>query len=294
MEQPTVGKLNNKVAIVTGASRGIGKEVAKVFAREGAKVVACSRTLEEGGHLLPGSLNRTAEEIAAFGGSCLAVQGDVSSEEDCQRIVRSAQGAFGPVDILINNAMWTDFKPIVDMSVKRWARSFAVNVQGPFMLSKLVLPGMIEKHGGHIVNISSNSAIGPGRGPYGAPEAHWWGTEGVTSNIMYGATKAALERFTQGLAEEVYPHGISVACVSPGVGVATEGNLYFKLFDSPDDPRSEPISLMADSILLLATEPPDRITGRVTYSQAILKEFGWIQNARGFGVDEAGSGFSQI
>src|SRR5437762_979475 len=101
-----MGKLDGKVAVVTGASRGIGKGVAKVFAREGAKVVACARTVAEGAHLLPGSLETTAAEIAAAGGAFLPVQGDVSSEADCERIVRTAQEAFGPVDVLVNNAMW--------------------------------------------------------------------------------------------------------------------------------------------------------------------------------------------
>ena len=111
---------------------------------------------------------------------------------------------------------------------------------------------------------------------------------------MYGATKAALERFTQGLAEEVYPYGVSVSCVAPGVGVATEGNVHYKLFTGPDDPRAEPLSHMTKSVLLLATESLDKVTGRVTYSQAILKEFGWITEAKGFGVDQPGSGFSEL
>ena len=294
------GKLEGKVAIVTGASRGIGKGVAKLFAREGARVVACARTLGECEHRLPGSLETTKAEIEAEGGSFLPVLGDVSSEDDCQRIVRTAQETYGPVDILINNAMWTDFRSIAAMSVKRWARSFAVNVQGPFMLSKLSLPDMVARRRGWIVNISSNAAIGPGRGPYGgadqksADDDPWWSMEGIPSNTMYGATKSALERFTQGLAEEVWPYGIAVSSVAPGVGVATEGNLHFKLFESADDPRAEPMTVMVDSILLLASEPPEKISGRVTYSQAILQEFGWIREGRGFGIDAPGSGFSRI
>ena len=110
---------------------------------------------------------------------------------------------------------------------------------------------------------------------------------------MYGATKAALERFTQGLAEEVYPYGISVTCVAPSKGVATPGAIYQKLATGPDDPRKEPPEFMAKAILLLATEPLDKVTGRVTYSQAILKEFGWITEGKGRGIELPGSGFSQ-
>jgi NAD(P)-dependent dehydrogenase (short-subunit alcohol dehydrogenase family) len=289
-----MGKLDGKVAIVTGATRGIGKGVAALFAREGAKVVVCGRTRSEGAHVLPGSLDTSVEEIRAAGGAAAGVVADVSSEEDCARIVQTARHTFGAVDVLVNNAMWTSFTPIAGLPVKRWVRSFAVNVQGPFMLSQLVLPDMIARHGGAIVNVSSNGAIGPGRGPYKGSSEAWWDTTGIPSSTMYGATKAALERFTQGLAEEVYPYGISVSCVAPGVGVATEGNVHFKLFTGPDDPRAEPLSVMADSILLLATEPLDKVTGRVTYSQAILKEFGWIADGHGFGIDQPGSGFSRI
>lgn len=289
-----MGKLDGKVAIVTGASRGIGRGIARLFAEEGAKVVICGRTLDEGDHALAGSLNGAVDEIAGAGGAVIAVRGDVSKHDNCAAIVDTARQAFGPVDILVNNAMWTDFTPTKDMSVKRWMLSFAVNVQAPFMLSQLVLPDMIARRAGAIVNISSNGAIGPGRGPYGAAAETWWDSEGVPSDTMYGATKAALERFTQGLAAEVYGDGIAVSCVSPGVGVATEGNVHFRLFTGPDDPRAEPLSCMARAVLLLATEPLQKVAGRVTYSQALLKEFGWIEEARGFGIDQPGSGYSRM
>src|SRR4029079_13803311 len=102
------------------------------------------------------------------------------------------------------------------------------------------------------------------------------------------------ERFTQGLAAEVYPHGVSVTCVSPSQVVPTPGTVYHKLVKGMDDPRGEPPELMARAVLLLATEPLDRVTGRVTYSQQILGEVRWIDNARGRGVDSPGTGYSQI
>ena len=110
---------------------------------------------------------------------------------------------------------------------------------------------------------------------------------------MYGTTKAALERFTQGLAQEVYQYGISVAAVSPSMLVATPGAVYHGYATGPDDPRSEPPDMMARAILLLATEPLDKVSGRVTYSQAILKEFGWITEGKGAGINSPGSGYSQ-
>ncbi len=164
-------------------------------------------------------------------------------------------------------------------------RAFAVNVHGPFMLCRFVLPGMIERGGGAIVNVSSGAAIGPGRGPY---------QQKGRGGTMYGASKAALERFTQGLAQEVAEHNIAVSCYSPSQVVPTPGTVYHKLVSGMDDPRGEPPEMMAKAALLLATEPPERINGRVTYSQQILKEFGWIEDAKGRGVDSDGSGYSQI
>jgi NAD(P)-dependent dehydrogenase (short-subunit alcohol dehydrogenase family) len=112
---------------------------------------------------------------------------------------------------------------------------------------------------------------------------------------MYGASKAALERFTQGLAQEVASHGgIAISCVSPSRVVPTPGTVFHKLVDGPDDPRGEPPTMMARAALLLASAPAEQVNGRVTYSQQILKEFGWIDQAVGRGADTPGSGYSQI
>ena len=112
---------------------------------------------------------------------------------------------------------------------------------------------------------------------------------------MYGAIKAALERFTQGLAQEVAQYGgITVAAVSPSQIVPTPGTVYHKLVTGIDDPRGEPPTMMARAALLLASEPAESVNGRVTYSQQILNEFRWIEQAAGRGVDSPGSGYSQI
>jgi NAD(P)-dependent dehydrogenase (short-subunit alcohol dehydrogenase family) len=281
-----MGRLTGKVALVTGASRGIGKEIAKLFAAEGARVACTARTLEEGAHRLEGSLATTLAEIADAGGDALPIAGDVSSFEECERIVRTAREHYGPIDVLVNNAALTYFIPVAEFPPEKWLKSFAVNLHGPFFLCRLVLPEMIARGAGAIVNISSGAAIGPGRGPYEqAP---------LRGGTLYGAEKAALERFTQGLAAEVYERGISVTCVSPSQVVATPGVMYHRLLDRPDSPRAEPVEMMARAALLLATEPKEKVSGRVTYSQQILQEFGWIEQGRGLGLDVRGSGYSEI
>jgi len=281
-------KLAGKVALVTGASRGIGAEIAALFAREGARVACLARTLGEGDHkLLPGSLEATVAQIRAEGGEALPVACDVSEYEHCAAAVAEVRAALGPLDVLVNNAALTWFMPVSEFPVNRWLRSTAVNFHAPFYLSKLALEDMLPRRSGTIVNISSAAAIGPGRGPYDEDARR------LRGGTLYGAEKAALERFTQGLAAEVFDAGISVTCVSPSLVVPTPGTLHHKLVRSMDDPAGEAPELMARAALLLATEPLERVTGRVTYSQEILREFGWTDEGRGVGIDRPGSGYSR-
>jgi NAD(P)-dependent dehydrogenase (short-subunit alcohol dehydrogenase family) len=282
-----MGKLAGKVAIVTGASRGIGKEISLLFGREGAKVVCAARTLREGEHkIYPGSLESTVAAIQAAGGQAIAVITDLSKELDCERLVQTAKETYGACDVLVNNAAYAHYSPIVGYPSSRRLSTFAVTFHAPFVLSQLVLDYMISQRSGAIINISSSTAVGPGRGPYN-PDVR------VRHDMtLYGSEKAALERFTQGLAQEVYEYGITVACLAPsevvlspfaamvsGRGVSDEG--------------TEPPESMARAALLLATEPLDKVTGRVTYSQRILKEYGLIEVARGPGVDQPGTGYSE-
>ncbi|GAG33806.1 unnamed protein product, partial [marine sediment metagenome] len=224
-----MGKLDGKVVIVTGASRGIGAEIARVFAAEGGRVVCAARTLREGDHPLEGSLERTVAEIRATGGEAAPVAANISEPSECEKLVQAARQTYGPVDVLVNNAALTYFVPVKDYPLSRWMRSWAVNFHAPFILSKLALEEMIPRRSGSIVNISSGAAIGPGRGPYPQPPEYVGGT-------CYGAQKAALERFTQGLAMEVYEYGISVTCVSPSLVVPTPGTVFHGLVTGLDDP----------------------------------------------------------
>jgi NAD(P)-dependent dehydrogenase (short-subunit alcohol dehydrogenase family) len=283
-----MGKLDGKTVLVTGASRGIGAEIARLFAAEGGRVICAARTLREGEHPLAGSLETTVAAIRADGGTAEAVTANIAEPTECERLVQTAREIYGPVDVLVNNAALTYYGPIKDYPINKWMRSWAVNFHAPFILSRLVLVDMISRQRGVIVNISSGSAIGPGRGPYPDPAL------GARGGTCYGAEKAALERFTQGLASEVYQYGISVSSVAPSQVVPTPGTVHHRLVTSMDDPRGEPPRLMAKAALLLATESLDKTTGRVTYSQPLLREFGWITEARGRGVDTRGSGYSEI
>ena len=275
-----MGRLDGKVVVVTGASRGIGAEIARIFAAAGGRVICAARTLREGDHQLAGSLETTVEGIRAAGGEARAFTANIAEPAECERLIGAARETYGPIDVL--------YLPTKDFPLNRWLRSWAVNFHAPFVLSQLALAEMIPRRSGAIVNISSGAAIGPGRGPYPDPAV------GARGGTCYGAEKAALERFSQGLAAEVYQHGVSVTCVSPSQIVPTPGTVYHRLVKSIDDPRGEPPELMAKAALLLATEPLEKVSGRVTYSQQILKEFGWISDARGRGVETPGSGYSQI
>ena len=284
-----MGRLDGRVAIITGASRGIGSEIARLFAAEGSSVICAARTLHEGDHQLEGSLEKTVGEIREAGGEATSVAVNISLPEDCEQLVQAARDTYGTVDVLVNNAALTYYYPIKDFPVNRWMRSWAVNFHAPFLLSKLVLEDMVPRGSGSIINISSGSAVGPGRGPYPDTTADGGGA-------CYGAEKAALERFTQGLAIEVYDNGISVTSLAPSQVVATPGTVFHNLVTGMDDPLSESPELMAKAALLLASVPLDLVSGRVTYSQQILMEFGWLTEGkvRGVDADRPGTGFSQI
>lgn len=283
-DRPTGTRLAGLVCVVTGASRGIGAGLARRFAAEGAKVVCAARTRAEGDHeRAAGSLATTLGLIHEAGGDAVAVSADVGTEEGCGQVVAAAVEAYGPVDVLVNNAALTHFGPIAELDPWRWRRTFDVNVHAPMVLSHLVLPAMLERGTGCILNISSGASRGPGRGPYD-------GRPTLVGGVPYGVTKAALERFTQGLAEEVWPH-VSVVALSPSAVVPTEGTrLHAAVFDSTHP--TEPLAYLEEAALHLVTAPVAEVSGRICASQEVLAALGRLDTASGAGVDRPATPFT--
>lgn len=254
------GVLKGQVAVVTGASRGIGEAIALRYAMEGAKVVVSARTVSSDDHYLPGTITDTVERIRSAGGEAMAVKADLAKREDRHELIRAAEEAYGGVDILVNNAAITYFIPVADFPEKRFRLMMEVQVWAPFELSQLVLPGMRERGQGWILNISSHAAIHPDR------------TQGGRGGTVYGMCKAALERFTTGLAQEVYDEHIGVNVISPGL-VATPGVMHHKLINDENRERVTPVEHMAEACLRLVHGDPALLTGRIDYADQVIEEF---------------------
>lgn len=202
--------------LVTGASRGIGAAFAERAAAEGAAVAIVARTLDRHDHL-PGSLAETEERIRRHGGAVAVIRADLADASDRQRIVTDAvSGLGGPIDVLVNNAAAAIYAPLADYPLRRRETTFSVNVHAPLDLIQAVLPAMVEQGAGWIVNLSSATArIIPGP-PFDA--SSMWPTMAV-----YGASKAALDRLTNGLGHALWGTGVRVNTVQPRTGVVSEG-----------------------------------------------------------------------
>jgi NAD(P)-dependent dehydrogenase (short-subunit alcohol dehydrogenase family) len=259
-----MGELSGKVAIVTGASRGIGAAIARRFAAAGATVAITARTAEEGDHRLEGSLATTAKQIQAQGGNAVTIVADLARPADRARLVQIVQDELGPFDVLVNNAAVTYFEPVAEFPEKRFDLMFTVQVRAPFELAQLVLPAMRARHQGWILNISSRAAIHPSGPPYTARPG----------STVYGMCKAALERFSTGLAAEVYADGVAVNALSPSALVATPGTVFHGLTRGVPEERMEAPEVMAEAALALCSGDPATLTGRVTYARPLLEELG--------------------
>jgi len=265
--------LRGKVVLVTGASRGIGAAIAERFAANGARVAVSARTTSEGDHPLPGSLASTVRGIVDAGGEAVAVAADLSLAADRERLLEEVSARLGPIEILVNNAAVTWFEPVETFDERHYDLMFEVQVKAPFALSRGVLPAMREKGRGWILNISSGAARHP-RPPYRRGRG----------GTVYGMCKAALERFTTGLAAEVREHGIAVNVLSPSGLVPTPGVVHHGLNRNVPDELIEPVEVMVEAAKVLCTGDPATLTGQVAYSRALLEERGLnVPGARGRG-----------
>ena len=227
------GALAGKVAIVTGASRGIGAAIARRFAAEGAKIALVARTLEAGNSPLAGSLAETIGRIEAAGGEALAIRADLSSPADRARIVPEAVTRFGKVDVLVNNAAWSRFVPIWQATPRQFELAFQMNVHAPQELSAAALPHMRAAGAGWILNISSATADLPPPAPWDANDRYIaFNRDGHAT--LYGTSKAALDRLTAGWALELSQANIAVNALAPVGAVASEGALSVGGWDERD------------------------------------------------------------
>jgi NAD(P)-dependent dehydrogenase (short-subunit alcohol dehydrogenase family) len=267
--------LRGKVVIITGASRGVGKRAALMFARRGANVVLAARTVETDDSL-PGTLGETLSQIEALGGGALAVQTDLASEADLERLVDAAVTRFGGVDILINNAaatageIWS--KRFLQLTREDWLYQFAVNVHAPFTLMQLTVPLMERRGGGRIINLSTGS----GEVFRLAEEPRKLDSVGNFSLAVpgYYASKRALDRLGNTLAPELSLKNIAVIGMHPGL-VATELVAIRVKEQGLDDSVAVSMDVPARMLLYFsACAEPMEYTGRLFWAERELKEFG--------------------
>lgn len=231
--------LQGQVAVITGATRGIGKSIAEAYARRGARLVICARSTNENPNRagLPGTLESVEAELRAGGADVVAVPADLSSADDLQRIVDVTNERFGRCDVLVNNAAVSFLGPFLEVPVKRWQPVIAVNLMATVTLCHAFLPGMLERGEGRIINMSSGAADTK--------------VEQEVIQLPYSAAKAGVEAVTFSLAYQFAPH-VAVNCLRPQV--LTEAVSYSapQLVGRPDWAQPD---AYGDAMVWLAEQP---------------------------------------
>ena len=245
--------LEGKIAIVTGASRGLGKAIAIQLARSGAFVTVAARTVESGQSSLPGTIHETVHEIEKGGGKSISVRCDVTREEDVEHLIRHVTQQFGRVDIMINNAGITTPEPFLKLSTKKWDLVMNVNLKGTFLCTKAVLPQMVARRSGNIINVSSILA------------------KRIQFGIAYGTSKAAIERFTLGLAEEMRKHNVAVNALCPDFTVTEAVTTFLKNADTTQWQSSE---MWGKYAVMVAAQDAKSLTGKILDEPALREIFG--------------------
>jgi citronellol/citronellal dehydrogenase len=235
--------VQNKVAVVTGASRGIGRAIAVALAAAGADVVCTARSSEASPSKLPGTIDQTAREVEALGRRALAIPMNLAKDEEVEAMARRTLAEFGRIDILVNNAAISAPGSFLNVPLKHWDLVMNVNLRGVYLCTRAFLPTMMEQRSGCIINISSYASQAEGS----------WG-------LAYSVSKAALERLTTGLAAEVRPYDIAVNALQIERFVASEGFVYL----TPDSDHStwDKPEVVGEAVLWLISHDPT-YTGQV-------------------------------
>lgn len=238
--------LTGRVAIVTGASSGLGYAYSKALAENGAKVAAFARRIDK--------LNALQNEIEQAGGVCLPVQCDVSKEEDVVNGVQKVIDTFGKIDILVNNAGAIKVCPTTELALEDWKKVVDVSLTGYFLMAREVGKNMIKNHYGRIINTASM---------YGKIASHH------NPILVYNATKGAVPNFTRGLAQEWAEYGITVNAIGPGMFPSEMMNIdsqteQFLAFRAPVG-RPGKLEELCGQLLLFASENSAYTTGQTIY-----------------------------
>ena len=253
-----------RVAVVTGASRGIGKGIALRLAAEGADLGIVARSVDDEHYGV--SLAQIVPRLEALGARVVPIGCNLADPtQSREAIIDEVEAELGPVSIMVSNAALSGFRPFLDWDDKTLRRMTEVNVWAPWQLARRVLPGMLARGTGWILNISSGASeriVGP---PYENR-----GGSVVTQGAAYGSTKAMLNRWTQSLAAEVYGRGVAVNTLGPHGAVTTE-MIEATGFPIAEE-QFEPIDTMVEAALALCTCDADAITGRIAYSLPLLAE----------------------
>lgn len=264
----SVQVLAGKTAIVTGASRGIGKAIALRLASAGAHVVIAARSLDKPAGDFAGTIHETANAICAIGGTVTPLAVDMASATSREALVENALAATGAIDILVNNAGTAHYSETWAYSVFEAQSQIDSYFTGPWHLCNLLIPQMIARGAGWILNLGSSSVIKTPQPPYDKHLSYFG------HDVLYASMKAAMHRFTQGLAAELHDKNIAVNLVAPVGGVFTPGLESVGLGFTPDHPACEIEEQIAEAALDLVSHPPAELTGVIAWSHNYLDQIG--------------------
>ena len=258
--------LQDKVAMVAGASRGIGADVAKYLAAAGAKVAVAARTEEVSDARLPGTIHSVSDEIKAAGGAALPVVMNLRDAESITGAIDKVLAEWNRIDILINNAAIFIPGGLEDARERHIDLSIAVNLLGPIVAMRAVVPHMKASGGGHIINVSSRGSIPPGTGPYSEEQRANLG------DLLYGPEKSALEHFSQRQAMAFQGDNIAVNVLSPTGRVKTPGNIFFANDPENPDLDFETADDMGKATVWICEQSAGDYTGNIVYDADLVKE----------------------